>query len=93
MRRIVPELATAADYISVEVRRGYRLSNDRPAQAYVQLVGTNVTDLSDLWTNRQPDSIREALRDEVMIAAAMLHALGETFAPSGLAGYRSVDTA
>lgn len=93
VRRVAPDLADAADYIAVEVRRGYRLSNDRPVQAYVQLVGTNVTDLSDMWTNRQPEVLREALRDELAIVAALLHALGETFAPTGIAGYRSVDTA
>lgn len=93
IRKIAPELFTAAEYIAVEVRRGYRLSNDRPVQAYVQLIGTNVTDLSDLWSNRQPETIREALRDELTIVAALLHSLAETFAPSGIAGYRSVDTA
>lgn len=93
VRRVAPDMTTAAEYIAVEVRRGYRLSNDRPVQAYVQLVGTNVTDMADLWTERQPEALREALRDELMLVGALLHALGETFAPTGLAGYRSVDTA
>ena len=93
IRRIAPEMATAAEYIAVEVRRGYRLSNERPTQAYVQLVGTNVTDLSDLWTIRQPESLREALRDELLIVASLIHALGETFAPTTIGGYRSVDSA
>lgn len=93
IRRIAPEMAMSAEYIAVEVRRGYRLSNDRPVQAYVQLVGTNVTDLSDLWTSRQPEALREALRDELVIVAALLHALGESYAPSGIGGYRSVDSA
>ena len=93
IRRIAPEMATAAEYIAVEVRRGYRLSNERPVQAYVQMVGTNVTDLSDLWSNRQPEALREALRDELVIVAALLHALGESFAPTSIGGYRSVDSA
>jgi len=93
IRRVAPEMVTAAEYIAVEVRRGYRLSSERPSQAYCQLVGTNVTDLSDLWTDRQPEALREALRDELTIVAGLLHALGETFAPAGIAGYRSVDTA
>ncbi len=93
IRRVAPDLTTSAEYIAVEVRRGYRLSNERPVAAYVQLVGTNVTDLSDLWTDRQPEALREALREELIIVAALLHALGETFAPSGLGGYKSVDTA
>ncbi|MBC8161748.1 MAG: hypothetical protein H7Z42_11070 [Roseiflexaceae bacterium] len=93
IRRIAPEMSGIAEYIAVEVRRGYRLSNERPAQAYCQLVGTNVTDLSDMWTERQPEALREALRDELMVVSALLHALGETFAPSGIGGYRAVDTA
>lgn len=93
IRRVAPELSESAEYIAVEVRRGYRLGSERPTQAYVQLVGTNVTDLADLWTNRQPESVREALRDEFTIVAALLHALGDTFAPASLGGYRPVDTA
>ena len=93
LRRAAPDLPTPAEYIAVEVRRGYRSSGDKPTLAYVQLVGTNVTDLGDLWSDRSPEALREALRDELIIVAALLHSLGETFAPSGLGGYRSVDTA
>jgi hypothetical protein len=93
LRRSAPDMPTPAEYIAVEVRRGYRSSGDKPVLAYVQLVGTNVTDLDDLWGDRNPDGLREALRDELIIVAALLHALGETFAPSGLGGYRPVDTA
>jgi hypothetical protein len=87
----VPDVSAPSDYIAVEVRRGYRSSGDRMAPVYVQLVGTNVTELSDLWTNRAPDALRDALREELLIVAALLRALGETFAPSGMGGYRSVD--
>ncbi len=93
LRRAAPELPTPSEYVAVEVRRGYRTSGDKPAIAYVQMVGTNVTDLGDLWTERSPDVMREALRDELTIVAAVLHSLGETFTPGGLGGYRSVDTA
>lgn len=93
LRRAAPDMPPPADYIAVEVRRGYRSSGDKPAPAYVQLVGTNVTDLGDLWTDHNPNALREALRDELIIVAALLHALGETFSPSGLGGYRPVDTA
>lgn len=91
LRRAVPDVSAPSDYIAVEVRRGYRSSGDRMAPVYVQLVGTNVTELSDLWTNRAPDALRDALREELLIVAALLRALGETFAPSGMGGYRSVD--
>jgi hypothetical protein len=93
LRRAAPDMPTPAEYIAVEVRRGYRTSGDKPVPAYVQLVGTNVTDLGDLWSDRNPDTLREALRDELIIVAALLRALGETFAPGGLGGYRPVDTA
>ena len=93
LRRAAPDMPTPAEYIAVEVRRGYRSSGDKPVLAYIQLVGTNVTDLGDLWSDRTPEALREALRDELIIVAALLHSLGESFAPAGLGGYRPVDTA
>ena len=93
LRRAAPDMPTPAEYIAVEVRRGYRSNADKLALAYLQLVGTNVTDLGDLWGDRSPEALREALRDELIIVAALLHSLGETFAPAGLGGYRPVDTA
>jgi hypothetical protein len=93
LRRAAPDLPTPSDYIAIEVRRGYRTLSDRPIAAYVQLIGTNVTDLSDLWEARNAEALREVLREELRIVAALLHALGETFTPGGLGGYRSVDTA
>jgi hypothetical protein len=93
LRRAAPDMPSPNEYIAIEVRRGYRTSGEKPTLAYIQMVGTNVTDLGDLWSDRMPDTLREALRDELIIVAALLHALGETFSPSGLGGYRSVDTA
>ena len=93
LRRAAPDMPTPAEYIAIELRRGYRTNAEKPTLAYVQIVGTNVTDLGDLWADRAPDALREALRDELIIVASLLHALGESFAPSGLGGYRSVDTA
>ncbi len=94
LRRAVPDMVESVDYLALEIRRGFRNgANDRPVPAYVQLVGTNVTDLSDLWTERSAESLRDALRDELAIVGTVLRALAETFAPGGLGGYRSVDTA
>lgn len=93
LRRVSPDMPAPSEYIAVEVRRGYRSGGERPTLAYTQMIGTNVTDLSDLWGARTPDSLREALRDEMLIVAALIHALGETFSPGGLGGYRTVDTA
>jgi hypothetical protein len=93
LRRAAPDMPTPVEYIAVEIRRGYRSGGDRPTEAYVQIVGTNVTDLGDLWGDRSPDALREALREELIIVASLLHSLGETFTPSALGGYRPVDTA
>lgn len=93
LRRAVPDATTPAEYIAVEVRRGYRSNGDRPSLAYLQIVGTNVTDLSDLWVAREPEALREALREELIVVASLLHSFGEAFAPGGIGGYRSVDTA
>jgi hypothetical protein len=93
LRRAAPDMPTPVEYIAVEVRRGYRSGGEKPAPAYVQIVGTNVTDLGDLWADRTPESLREALREELIIVSSLLHSLGEAFAPSGLGGYRPVDTA
>jgi hypothetical protein len=93
LRKAAPDVPMPSDYIAIEVRHGYRTTSDKPTKAYVQLVGTNVTDLSDLWENRSPDALREVLREELQIVAALLHALGETFAPGSLGGYRSVESA
>jgi hypothetical protein len=61
--------------------------------AYVQLIGANRTDLSDLWDVRSNDAVRDALREELLVVAALVHTLGEAFAPASLGNYRSVDTA
>lgn len=93
LRRAAPDMPAPAEYTAVEVRRGYRSGGEKPVQAYVQLVGTNVTDLGDLWDERSPEALREALREELTLVSSLLHSLGETFMPQGLGGYRPVDTA
>jgi fermentation-respiration switch protein FrsA (DUF1100 family) len=93
LKRTAPDIPMPLDYIAIEVRRGYRTAADRPAQAYIQLIGTNMTDLTDLWDDRNAEALREVLREELSIVAALLHALGETFAPNGVGGYRTVESA
>lgn len=92
LRRVAPDLPPPSDYIAVEIRRGYRI-DDKPSPVYVQIIGTNVTDLSDLWGQRSSEALRDVLRGELLIVATLLHSLGETFTPGGIGGYRSVDTA
>ncbi len=93
LRRVAPETVPPAEYVAIEVRRGYRHSNDRMVPAYVQLIGANRTDLSDLWDVRSNDAVRDALREELLVVAALVHTLGEAFAPASLGNYRAVDTA
>ncbi len=93
LRRVAPEMPDTAAYLGFEMRRGYRPGTDRPALVYTQVVGTNMTDLSDLWGMRQPGMVAEALRDELIVVASLLHAIGETFGPAGSGGYRSASTA
>jgi hypothetical protein len=76
----------------VEVRRAYR-GNARRAAAYVQLVSTNITDLSDLWGDTDERSLRDVLGFEVQFAALIIGHLAEVFTPGGRGSYRSVDTA
>jgi hypothetical protein len=94
LRRTMNEqMPNPSEYIAVEIRRGYRTEGERLVLAYAQLVGTNVTDLSDLRRIRSPEGIAELLRDELVLVASVVRALAETFAPGSLGGYRSVDTA
>lgn len=93
LRKVAPDLAGSAEYVAVEVRRGYRSASDRPVAAYTQLIGTNVTDLSDLWMSKDPHVLREAMQDELIVVAAVLRALGESFMPGTIGSYRPVDTA
>jgi hypothetical protein len=85
------EAAMPAD-LSVEVRRAYR-GSARRAPVYVQLVSTNVTDLSDLWGESDERSLRDVLSFEVQFAALIIGHLAEVFTPGGRGSYRSVDTA
>jgi hypothetical protein len=91
---IFPEGAAALpDDLAVEVRRGYRGPARRDSAAYVQLVSTNITDMTELWDDRDDVTLRDMLHFEVHFAAALISALAEVFTPGGRGSYRSVDTA
>ena len=79
--------------VAVEVRRTYTGESKRPVVSYVQLVSTNITDLSELWTVADPSTLRNLLVMEVQFAATVIAALAETFTPGGRGSYRPVDTA
>jgi hypothetical protein len=76
------------------VRRVYHASNNqRPRLAYIQLVSTNLTDLSEQWNTRDPLSLRQTLRSELQLVSAIVRALADGFYPDGNGSYRTVDTA
>lgn len=85
LRRVAPDLPPPADYIAVEIRRGYRI-DEKPLPVYVQIVGTNVTDLSDLWGQRSSEALRDVLREELLIVATLLHSWGRRSRQAALAG-------
>lgn len=65
----------------------------RPVPAFIQLVSSNVTDLSELWAGDDATTLRETLSAELQFSAAVIQALAEVFTPGGRGSYLSVDTA
>ena len=68
-----------AEYIAVEVRRGYRSIHTHPTLAYVQMIGTNMTDLGHLWNEGATKELRSVLQSECMLVAAILQNLKKVF--------------
>jgi hypothetical protein len=59
----------------------------------VQLVSTNMSDLTDQWDDPDPQALQRLLRAEMRLAGAVLRALANIFAPEDNGGYRAVDAA
>jgi hypothetical protein len=94
LRRFYPSVADDPGTIAVEVRRVYHSSaNQRPQLAYVQLVSTNLTDLSEQWRTVDALSLRQALRTELQLVGTIVRALADGFNPDSNGSYRTVDTA
>jgi hypothetical protein len=91
--RVVGESGLDMPEVAVEVRRMYLTADRHAIPAFIQLVSSNVTDLSELWQGVDAVALRETLGAEMQFAAAVINALAEVFAPGGRGGYRSVDTA
>jgi hypothetical protein len=96
LQRFYPNGDERLDSVGVEVRRTYQGDGDRTRLAYVQLVSSNVTDLSEYWHDFDPTMLGRTIRMEVQLASAVIQALHDTFS-SGIrginGGYRTVDTA
>jgi hypothetical protein len=95
LRRFYPAEADEMGYIDVEVRRFYQRTQQHVRLGYVQLLSTNITDLSDQWNTADPFTLRRFIRAEMQFAGAVIQALAGTFASgsNGNGSYRAVDTA
>lgn len=99
LQRFYPGESEEMSHIAVEVRRIYQSDGQRNQQAYVQLLSTNLTDLSEHWQSTDPMALHRSIRTEVQFASAVIQALADVFGPdgqgtgSGNGGYRAVDAA
>ncbi len=95
LRRFYPGDADEMGYVAVEVRRIYQSDGQLAKLAYLQLMSTNVTDLSDQWDEHDPMALRRMVRSEVQLASAVLQSLAQAFTPTGNGNgnYRTVDAA
>ncbi len=89
--RYYPDSIEEPHRVAVEIRRVYQGGSQRLKLAYMQLVSTNITDLSELWNN--PEMLSHLLHGEMEFANAVIQALADTFHSGDSGGYRSVDTA
>jgi hypothetical protein len=93
LHRLYPNSSDSPEPIAVEIRRTYQHNGQRTRLAYVQVVGTRITDLSQQWNDPDPLALRRLLRAEINLASATIQALTDAFQPGGNGGYQSVDTA
>ncbi|NOK60769.1 MAG: hypothetical protein GFH27_549289n249 [Chloroflexi bacterium AL-W] len=79
LQRITPDIPQETEYVAVEVRRGYRSIHTNPTLAYVQMIGTNVTDLGNLWDVASTKDLRGILHSECSLVMSVLQSLKEVF--------------
>lgn len=73
-------ISQEAEYLAVEVRRGYRSIHTHPTLTYVQMIGTNVTDVGHLWSEGAAKDLRSVFQSECALVASILQSLKEVFA-------------
>jgi hypothetical protein len=56
-------------------------------------VSSTVSDLFELWPDRDLQTLREVLRIEMQLASTIISNLADAFTPRGRGGYRTVDAA
>ncbi|MCS6882216.1 MAG: hypothetical protein RMK84_00625 [Oscillochloridaceae bacterium] len=91
--RFYPAEVAQMEPVMVEVRRVYQGGPERLRLEQTQLVSSTVSDLFELWPDRDPQSLREVLRVEMQLASAIIANLADAFTPRGRGGYRTVDAA
>lgn len=92
-QRYYPVEAADMEPIAVEVRRIY-LPGAQPLQLdYIQLVSSTVADLFEQWSERDLAALRTLLRQEFLLASAIIDHLTDAFSPRGRGGYKTVDAA
>jgi hypothetical protein len=91
--RFYPAEAAEMEPVAVEVRRIYQSDGQRIRQEYLQLVSSNITDLSEQWAEREPRALRGLLRVELQLVAAVLSNLSDSFFSPNGRGYHTVDAA
>ncbi len=92
-QRFYPAEAAEMEPVMVEVRRIYQGGPERLRLEYTQLVSSTVSDLFELWSDRDLQNLREVLRVEMQLASAIIANLADAFTPRGRGGYRTVDAA
>lgn len=92
-QRFYPTEAAEMEPVAVEVRRVYSSGTPKLQLDYIQLVSSTVSDLFEMWPDRDTQSLRLLLRIEMQLANAILANLADAFTPRGRGGYKSVDAA
>lgn len=92
-QRFYPAEAAEMEPVMVEVRRVYQGGPERLHLEQTQLVSSTVSDLFELWSDGDLQTLRQVLRIEMQLASTIIANLADAFTPRGRGGYRTVDAA
>lgn len=93
IQSFMPEAAGEPQQIAVEIRRIYQSEGQSIQLAHMQLVSTNITDLTEQWRQHNATTLRHLVHMEVQLASAVIYALTEKFSPGGPGSYQTAQTA
>jgi len=80
------------DELAVEVRRIYLGREGHEPQQLI-LYASGTSDIGDVLLNPSTETLRNTLRDEFIVATALIRHCAERFSPGTVGGYRSVESA